>query len=42
VTDLLERGPLKHPSVAVFALEDIAAAHAQVERGANAKVLIRL
>lgn len=42
VTSLLERGLLQHPEVAVYALDDIAAAHQRVERGANAKVLIRL
>jgi len=42
VTGLLERGTLKHPAVAVYDLEQIAAAHERVEQGANAKVLVRL
>lgn len=32
----------KHPSTSIYPLDDIVAAHQQVERGANAKVLIRL
>jgi NADPH2:quinone reductase len=42
ITQLLEAGLLKHPEPAIYALEDIAAAHQRVEAGANAKVLIRL
>jgi NADPH2:quinone reductase len=42
VTQLLEAGLLKHPEPAIYALDDIAAAHQRVEAGANAKVLIRL
>jgi D-arabinose 1-dehydrogenase-like Zn-dependent alcohol dehydrogenase len=38
----LARPGLRHPPVAIYALDAIAAAHEQVERGANAKVLIRL
>ncbi len=38
----LARPGLRHPPVAIHALDAIAAAHEQVERGANAKVLIRL
>lgn len=38
----LARPVFRHPAVAVHALDAIAAAHEQVERGANAKVLIRL
>lgn len=32
----------KHPPTSIYALADIAKAHEQVERGANAKVLIKL
>lgn len=32
----------RHPPVAIHALDDIVAAHEQVERGANAKVLVRI
>jgi len=42
VTQLLEAGLLAHPEPAIYALEDIAAAHQRIEAGANAKVLIRL
>jgi NADPH2:quinone reductase len=42
VTDLLKRSVLRHPSVAIYDLEDIVDAHERVEQGANAKVLIRL
>lgn len=42
ITQLLEAGLLKHPGPAIYALEDIAAAHQRIEAGANAKVLIRL
>ncbi len=38
----LNNPQLRHPQVAVYPLDAIAAAHEQVERGANAKVLIRL
>ena len=31
-----------HPEAAIYALDDIVAAHERVEAGANAKVLIRL
>ena len=33
---------LKHPPTAIYPLDEIIAAHQQVERGANAKVLVRL
>ena len=33
---------LKHPPTAIYPLDEIVAAHQQVERGANAKVLVRL
>jgi NADPH:quinone reductase len=42
VTGLLKRGALKHPRVEIHALEQIAAAHEQVEQGIGAKVLIEL
>lgn len=42
VSAALARPGFQHPSTAIYALDDIAAAHQQVERGANAKVLIRL
>lgn len=42
VTGLLAAGKLRHPELALYGLEQIAAAHEQVERGADAKVLIRL
>lgn len=38
----LARPGLRHPPVAIHSLDEIAAAHEQVERGANAKVLVRL
>ena len=38
----LERSDFRHPDTAIYPLEEIAAAHQQVERGANAKVLIKL
>lgn len=38
----LARPDFRHPMTAIYPLEAIAAAHEQVERGANAKVLIRL
>lgn len=40
VHGLLARAALRHPATAVYPLEDIAAAHERVERGANAKVLV--
>ncbi len=33
---------LRHPPTAIYPLDEIVAAHQQVERGANAKVLVRL
>ena len=39
---LLRLGALQHPPVQVHALADVAAAHEAVERGADAKVLLRL
>ena len=42
ITARLRDGSLRHAATAVYALDDIAAAHEQVERGAGAKVLIRL
>jgi NADPH2:quinone reductase len=42
ITQLLARGDLKHPETAIYPLDQIAEAHARVERGANAKVLVRL
>ena len=33
---------LRHPPTAIYPLDEIVAAHEQVERGANAKVLVRL
>lgn len=42
ITQLLSLGVLRHPQTAVFALDDIVAAHERVEAGANAKVLVRL
>jgi NADPH2:quinone reductase len=42
ITALLQAGALRHPATKVFELDDIAAAHETVERGADAKVLIRL
>ncbi len=42
VAQALARPGFRHPPVAVHALDDIVAAHEQVERGANAKVLIKL
>jgi len=40
ITALLAEGSLQHPVVKEFPLADIAAAHALVEAGANAKVLV--
>ncbi len=42
IGQLLEAGALTHPELAVYPLEDVVAAHERVERGANAKVLLRL
>ena len=42
VAAVLERPGFLHPPTAIYPLDQIAAAHQQVERGANAKVLIRL
>jgi NADPH:quinone reductase len=42
VTVLLEQSALQHPEPSIYRLEDVAHAHEQVERGANAKVLIEL
>lgn len=42
ITRLLERDVLQHPRVEVFELDQIAAAHLRVERGADAKILIKL
>lgn len=42
VQAILADPTLAHPPTAIYSLDDIAAAHQQVERGANAKVLIRL
>ncbi len=39
---LLRLGALQHPPVQVHTLADVAAAHEAVERGADAKVLLRL
>ncbi len=41
VSAALARPGFRHPTVAIHALEAVAAAHEQVERGANAKVLVR-
>ena len=42
ITRLLERDVLQHPRVEVLELDQIAAAHLRVERGADAKILIKL
>lgn len=42
VSAVLARPDFRHPVVAIHPLEDVAAAHEQVERGANAKVLVKL
>jgi NADPH:quinone reductase len=39
---LLAEGALQHPPVKVYPLADIARAHAEVEAGANAKVLVAI
>jgi NADPH2:quinone reductase len=41
-TALLAQGRLRHLPTAVYALDEIAAAHERVEQGANAKVLVKL
>ncbi len=42
VSAALARPGFRHPPIAIHALENIVAAHEQVERGANAKVLVSL
>ncbi len=42
ISQLLAREDLKHPETAIYPLEQIAEAHERVEKGANAKVLVRL
>jgi NADPH2:quinone reductase len=42
VNTVLTNPHFKHPVTAIYTLDDIALAHQQVERGANAKVLIAL
>jgi NADPH2:quinone reductase len=42
VQSMLMHPTLRHPPTAIYPLGEIAAAHQQVERGANAKVLIQL
>jgi NADPH2:quinone reductase len=42
VTALLGAGALQHPPTRVYPLTEVAEAHALVERGANAKVLVAL
>jgi NADPH2:quinone reductase len=42
ITRLLAREDLKHPETVIYPLEQIADAHERVEKGANAKVLVRL
>ena len=42
VQAILTDPTLAHPPTAIYPLDEIVAAHQQVERGANAKVLIRL
>ena len=41
VAAALARPGFRHPAVAIHALDAVAAAHQQVERGANAKVLVK-
>ncbi len=41
VSAVLARPGFRHPAVAIHALDAVAAAHQQVERGANAKVLVK-
>lgn len=42
VQKMLTHPVLRHPPTAIYSLDEIVAAHQQVERGANAKVLIRM
>lgn len=42
VQAVLMDSSLRHPPTSIYPLDEIAAAHEQVERGANAKVLIQL
>ena len=42
ISAALARPGFRHPATAIHSLDEIVAAHQQVERGANAKVLIRL
>jgi NADPH2:quinone reductase len=42
IGQLLAREDLKHPETAIYPLEQIVQAHERVEKGANAKVLVRL
>ncbi len=42
VQAVLQDPALKHPPTSIYPLDEIVAAHQQVERGANAKVLVRL
>ena len=42
IDELLQADALVHPATRVYPLQEIAAAHAEVERGADAKVLLRL
>ena len=42
VTALLAAKALQHPPTRIYPLAEVAEAHAQVERGANAKVLLKL
>jgi NADPH2:quinone reductase len=42
VQSALMNGALQHPPTAIYPLDEIAAAHEQVERGANAKVLVQV
>jgi hypothetical protein len=42
VSAALATSGFKHPPTSIYPLADIVKAHQQVERGANAKVLIQL
>ena len=42
VSAALAQPGFRHPPTSIYPLDDIVAAHQQVERGANAKVLVRL